>query len=118
MTMNEEDIIRKITDGAPNPFRVPDGYFDEFTSRLISNLPKAERQKEEKGSSHIRLWRYAAALILVAGLGTTFLFTQKTADNIAEVSQQELYQEDYINEALDYAMVDNQHIELYLTEAQ
>ena len=116
MDMNEEDIIRKITDGTPNPFRVPEGYFDEFTSRLMTRLP--EQQKPGKSSLISRAWRYAAVLVVALGLGITYLVTERRAAAVAETAQQEPYQEDYINDALDYAMVDNSHIELYLTEAQ
>ncbi len=135
--MNEEDIIKKMTEGKENPFRVPDGYFEGFTARLMSQLPAAEQapaqeRKREKqtifrlqpaapeSGARLRpsvLWRYAAILFVVAGVGLTLLFTNNAKDNLAESEATEEYQEDYINDALDYALIGNTNIEIYLTEA-
>ena len=39
--MKEEDFIRKKY-GSGNPFKVPEGYFEQFTSELMSKLPEKE----------------------------------------------------------------------------
>ena len=39
--MKEEDkILKKI--GTENPFRVPDGYFENLTSEVMNRLPEKE----------------------------------------------------------------------------
>ncbi len=111
--MKEEDIIKQMTEGRENPFRVPDGYFEGFTSRMMSQLPVAE----QKPKRLTYLWRYAAVLVVACGVGLTFLLTNRTNDNLAEGEASEEYQEDYINDALDYALIGNTNIEIYLTEA-
>jgi len=116
--MKEEDLIKKMTEGAPNPFRVPDGYFENFTSRVMKALPAQEAKTERKTLFLSHLWRYAAAIVIVLAFGLAFLYSEKKGETVAESAQQEYYQEEYINDALDYAMVDNQEIEMYLTEAQ
>ncbi len=112
--MKEEDIIRKLTEGKENPFVVPDGYFDDFTARLTARLPET-RKKEPRRRVHV--WRYAAVLLVAFGVGLTFLFTSRQSDILADNDGMEQYQEDYINDALDYALISNSNIELYLTEA-
>lgn len=40
--MKEEDnILRKV--GTGNPFQVPDGYFENFTSEVMQRLPEKEK---------------------------------------------------------------------------
>lgn len=39
--MKEEDFIRKKY-GSGNPFKVPEEYFEQFTSELMSKLPEKE----------------------------------------------------------------------------
>ncbi len=113
--MNEEDLIKKITERKGNPFLVPEGYFDDFTVQLMGKLQK----QQKKGRLAVRIWKYAAILLLAIGIGLTFfLYSSKKTDLTEETALQETYQEDYINDALDYAMIDNDEIELYLTEAQ
>ncbi len=112
--MKDEDIIRKMTEGAKNPFVVPEGYFDGFTARLMATrLPAAQRRPRRILP---RIWRYAAALFVVLGAGTVLLFSSRS-NRLAENDGAEQYQEEYINDALDYALVSNSNIELYLTEA-
>ncbi len=137
--MKEEDIIKKLTEGRENPFRVPDGYFEGFTGRLMSRLPVEEPKEqlsvieeqepqfsvieEQAETTRIRpmlfshVWRYAAVLLVAVGVGLTFLFTNAEKDSLAEGDATEEYQEDYINDALDYALIGNTNIEIYLTEA-
>ncbi len=106
--MKEEKLIRNLTEGKGNPFHVPNGYFDSFTDRMMKQLP-AQPVKEMS-----RLWRYAAAVVVVAGLSTTYLLTH---NNASSDSNYELYANDYNEQALDYALVGNQDIETFLTEA-
>ena len=52
MPMTEDDLKKKV--GTENPFRVPDGYFENFASNLMERLPekeKVERSREDVGES-------------------------------------------------------------------
>lgn len=104
--MNEEKLIMDRF-GNENPFRVPENYFNEFPQRIMKRI---ERQKERRRTTR---WSIAAML---AGciLGTTFLMNSFKQQNLpleADNSQ-------YIEDALDYSMINNMEIATYLTEAE
>ena len=40
--MTREENILKERFGKENPFKVPDGYFDHLTERIMENLPEQE----------------------------------------------------------------------------
>ena len=44
--MNYEDKEIQERFGKENPFRVPEGYFDQLTERVMSQLPEREQQAE------------------------------------------------------------------------
>ncbi len=114
--MKEEDLIRKLTEGKGTPFQVPEGYFDSFTDRMMARLPQQPAAFRHRLTA--RLWRYAAAVVVVTvGLGSVYYISQNNANGEGVGSSYELYAEDYDNEVLDYALVGNQDIETFLTEA-
>lgn len=122
--MKEEDIIRKKF-GAGNPFRVPEGYFEHFTSDLMARLP--EKGTEPAPVTSLRRPRqiltawYAVAAILCGAMffGGYYLYSDRTPQNspmaqsLSDTEAEEVYMEDL----LDYAMVSNHEIALYLTDA-
>lgn len=96
-----------------NPFRVPEGYFENFNERLAARLPQQE-QKAKTIRLMPRVWRYAAAVVVILGVSLAlFLNHDKHETIVAETTQEEYY-----NEALDYIMVGNMEIAEYLTEAE
>lgn len=109
MTMDEKKL-RELT-GQQNPFRVPEGYFENFNDRLFARLPQQKKAK----TIRLRpvLWRYAAAVVVALGLGTALYLNQESQPVTAYDSQ-----EDYYNEELDYIMVGNMEIAEYLTAAE
>ncbi|MDR1623395.1 MAG: hypothetical protein LBS04_00240 [Tannerellaceae bacterium] len=56
----------------PNPFKVPEGYFENFTSQMMSRLPEKKYEQPKKATmmEHVRPWFYMAAVF--AGLGLFF----------------------------------------------
>ena len=123
--MKEEEIISKHLKGN-NPFRTPDGYFDSFNSRLMQRIAEqtpatTEAKVVSIHQRRMRYFRYAAAAVitgvcLVAGTyfgtrGTTPTEQMQTAANF------DIENEDYIDAALDYEMINNRQIAYYLTEA-
>ncbi len=87
-----------------NPFTVPEGYFDDFNARLMARLP--ERKVRRPWYARTMVWRYAALVAVVLGAAITLVVAQQPKQN------------DYTAEALDYAMISNTDIELYLCDAQ
>ena len=69
--MKEEDnILKKV--GTENAFRVPEGYFENFTSELMNRLPEKEKlafeQKEPTMWERVKPWAYMAAMFVGAAL--------------------------------------------------
>jgi hypothetical protein len=103
--MKNEELYISSRMGHENHFRVPEGYFDNFAERLMSELP--ERRKPLM--VRLRPWMYAAACFVgaVSLVAVYFHAPDNPADtHVASVS----YAETYFDEAADYAMVDNQDI--------
>lgn len=129
----EEKFIREHDNGR-NPFVVPEGYFENFTSRMMDRV-KSEglMTSETPATPHtavkLQLWqkwlRYAAvAAIVVASFAGGWFFYQQPARNdvgeqfVAQGDQGDFYYtDDDLDAALDYELVDNDQIAYYLTEA-
>lgn len=113
MMTKEETRIHELG-GQQNPFRVPEGYFENFNERLLARLPQQQPRRVVRLMS--RVWRYAAAIVVVLGVGSALYLNHKTtAPSYAYYD--ETAQEEYYNQVLDYAMVDEMEIAAYLTEA-
>lgn len=120
--MTREENILKERFGKENPFKVPDGYFDHLTERIMENLPEQEVRGIDIRSRQT-LWqkmplrKIAAAVAVVALLGGgSFWALQHEGDSkmVAHVKQHEqkaVSSEDAaFNEMADYAMIDNETI--------
>lgn len=106
--MESEEKYIEERFGRQQAFRVPEGYFDQLTARVMSQLP-AEKQKTKTVS--MRRWWYAAACIaLVAVMGTTYYFHQDVAEQPLSASVENGVDNAYIDDAADYAMIDNAEI--------
>lgn len=102
--MNEELYVSSRM-GHENHFRVPDGYFDKFAERVMSELP----ERRQPLMVRMRPWMYAAACFVgaISLVAVYFHSPDSAADNnVASVTVTETY----FDEAADYAMVDNQDI--------
>lgn len=120
--MTREENILKERFGKENPFKVPDGYFDHLTERIMENLPEQEIRVIDIRSRQT-LWqklplRKIAAAIAVAALlgGGTFWTLQHEGDSkmLAHAKKHELKtvssDDAAFNEMADYAMIDNETI--------
>ena len=80
--MNEERFIRSKA-GERMPFRVPDGYFDNFTTLMMDKLPSQEEAKVvPMRRSHSAAWRTivsVAACFCVAVFGVTIYYGKSLA---------------------------------------
>jgi hypothetical protein len=114
--MNEEKYIEERV-GKRNPFRVPDGYFDQLPEQLMTSLP--ERQPKAK-SIWLRPVLYAAASVcaLLICTGVYFVQSDKSKPETAMVTtapQQDPVDSSF-DEAVDYLMMDNHDIYTYLAD--
>lgn len=128
--MKNEELYLRSRMGRENHFRVPEGYFDSLADNIISQLPgkevaislhqagtqtgNAAGETNGKGNrpailKRIRPWLFAAACVCgIAFLGAVYYHApEQTADQqFAAVNTAD----NYVDEAADYAMVDNQDI--------
>lgn len=93
--------------GKQQPFRTPDGYFDALPGRMMQRIKARQRRKR------FLHWAAAAALAgCIFGTGL-MIHTASEKQDIAEG-----YSLQYIDDALDYSMINNMEIATYLTEAE
>lgn len=120
--MKEEDkLLKKI--GTENPFRVPEGYFEGFTSDLMSRLPEKEKtdvHREPTTWEKVRPWLYMAAMFIGAALiirvaspGETVSNGQQQQQIAADESDIEM---EYIRTAIGNTMMDDYSLYVYLSD--
>ena len=131
--MTEELLKQKF--GQENPFKVPEGYFDNFASNFMKQLPEeTPKAVEVEMPVTKRTWitpmrRFAIAASFAAvlfGAATYYASTGVNNDNAtqAEMASSTLkntetksVQTDYMmEEMVDFAMIDNAEIYSYLIE--
>jgi hypothetical protein len=111
---NEEYLNQRL--GSPrNAFKVPDGYFDNFTQDLMAKLPEQNTAIRLQRKPVVRMWMYAAAsaVIAVFTVSAYFLFQEQEApqpQQFSEATPAAVYSDSYIDEAMNYAMMDNHDI--------
>lgn len=120
--MKEEDkLLKKI--GTENPFRVPEGYFEGFTSDLMSRLPEKEKtdvHREPTTWEKVRPWLYMAAMFIGAALIIRVASPGETVSNGQQ--QQQIAADDsdiemeYIRTAIENTMMDDYSLYVYLSD--
>lgn len=124
--MKEEDnILRKV--GTGNPFQVPDGYFENFTSEVMQRLPEKEKpafvMKEPTLWDKVKPWIYMAAMFAGAALIIRVASDDRQKAAVAEqlagemVDMEELSDED-ISLAVDNTMLDDYSLYVYLADSE
>ena len=110
-------------DGKGNyPFKVPEGYFDHLTTRIMEQIPE-EEVVADKGAHVIQMSKSrrkwwigaasaAASVVLIVTLALKFV--PNTATNMEEL-RAEYTDEDYNEDLLTYVMADNMAVYDYLS---
>ena len=111
--MNEELYIKSRM-GDKNPFRVPEGYFDNFAADIMQKLPEKVKPVKKGLIVRLRPLMYAAACLMVAIFTAAVFFSHDDAatPEVASISQPV---DSYVDEAADYLMADNMDIYACLT---
>lgn len=124
MENEEEYLINKM--GKKTPFTVPEGYFDQFAERLMDQLPDSKPKKAIV--YRLRPWLYAAMFAGLLGWSASLFFSNDLTDAdkqklAAAAAQQpttettaQTYSDNYIEDAANYAMIDNEEIYAYLAD--
>ncbi len=134
---NNEDYIKKMV-GKENPFRVPEGYFDQLAQQVMQALPDESKEETHQAElpqrrrklivlpgSKAQRWLAAgicAAACLCGVISTTALyFSASQAEPDAQAVKTVAVSSDvrtYEDEVVDYAMMDNGDIYAYLSSAE
>lgn len=104
--MKEEKYLEERV-SRQNPFRVPEGYFESFADQVMAQLPEHEQKVRRMIP---RPWMYAAASLIVAVSCVTIYFSKISSNEPQEAPQMVAVSESYMDEAADYAMIDNTDI--------
>lgn len=118
--MNREEELLKQKYGTKSPFKVPEGYFDHFTSELMTKLPEREAREIVMQPS---VWRRYRPALLVAASVCAAIFSigiylhQEKSDARQVVANTEQVSSGYsaFDEAADYTMIDNTDMYAYLS---
>ncbi len=125
----EQALLQRF--GRQNPFTVPEGYFEGFTSRMMSLLDEEQTRqdasKEEKLRAKVRslTWRrYAVAASIAAVIIGGAVWLVQPSPNVAAqhfastpaVAASSATVDHNIDQMADYAMLDNQDIYTYLAD--
>jgi len=120
---NKFDNIDELRDN--EVFKVPEGYFDSLTSRIMDQIPADEVENDNESkvvemktgrNRRYFIWSsVAACFIAIIGAISIYTTTNKHEDNVAmETDIFDLAEDDY-QKAIEYSLVDNQDIYCYLS---
>ena len=122
--MKEEDeIYRKV--GTGNAFKVPENYFENLTSEVMSKLPEKETititKKEPTKWQKMKPLLYMAAMFAGAALIIKVAAIDLDINRSSVLSQSEMIDLDgisdqYMSEAVNGSMLDDYSLYVYLTE--
>ncbi len=121
----KEDTELKNRLGNENPFKVPEGYFENIVPEIMKQLPEAEVQKSGEISmwEKVKPWVYMVAMFcgLMFGLRVMMMDKPLSRDTVSSnVSMTDTVQgipDEYIDPILDQAMMDDYTLYMYLTDA-
>lgn len=118
--MKEEDkILNRV--GRENPFRVPDGYFENLTSEVMNRLPEKEGfaavQQEPTMWQKVRPWLYMAAMFVGAALIIRVASSNRTSSVGRMAAEDTETEMEYINMAVENSMLDDYSLYVYLADS-
>lgn len=113
MTNEEKYISSKM--GRENHFSVPEGYFDQLATQVMSRVD--EPVAKVTLLYRLRPLLYAAACLCLFVFGATLYFNSngEKEEAMLTAATETTTIENYLDEAADYAMIDNQEIYACLT---
>lgn len=118
--MKEEDELLKKY-GTENPFTVPEGYFENFSKKLMNKLPEKEQVHAPEPAStwqRIKPWVYMAAMFCGLMFTVRVVVGPPRQDTpIFTAAETEQFSDEYIETILDHSMMDDYTLYQYLTDA-
>ena len=125
--MNEEEKLILEKFGKETPFKVPDGFFDDFTKDLMAKLPERQEDASKKKRSAAIIRRMsviitsAAVFVGVCILAVSYLVQKPEQPVVAKQAKDNHIENinnayNSIDEAAEYTMLDNEDIYAYVSE--
>jgi len=120
--MKEENELLKLV-GKENPFKVPEDYFDDFTTQLMDKLPENPETIENRPVTKwvkMKPYVYMAAMFIGAVLMVKAIHlveVDRSAKSQKSVVSTELTQDKYIDETVDASRLDGYQLYTFLSEA-
>jgi len=117
--MDREEKYLRQKFGNETPFRVPEGYFENFTAQMMEQLPERPAKTVTLSVSRWQKWRpYVAAASICAvifGAGLFYNGHHSDATSSSTVAKTPNV-ESNLEQAADYIMIDNDDIYSYLAD--
>ncbi|MCH4147274.1 MAG: hypothetical protein LKG25_03625 [Prevotella sp.] len=119
--MDKEEQTLKQRFGNKAPFKVPEGYFDDFADKFMDKLPE---QKARTVSMRPRWHRYRPAMLAAACICgaimslSIYLHTSRPSNEPMAKTHIEISANNTIDQMADYTMLDNEDIYASLVDNQ
>lgn len=121
----KEDTELKKKIGKENPFKVPEGYFENIVPEIMKQLPEAEAQESMEITmwERVKPWVYMVAMFCGLMFGLRVMMMDKpvnkemNTDNVSMTDSVQGIPDEYIDPILDQAMMDDYTLYMYLTDA-
>lgn len=97
-----------------DPFKVPEGYFETLTSKVMSNLPEQQKIITLPWKRKSRAILSAAAVFIGIIICSTSLYHFSSSTAVTEMALEDSL---YMDDMIDYTMMDYLTIHQYLTDA-
>lgn len=108
----KQNILEQLKD--KEPFKFPEGYFDDLTNNIMQNLP--EKEVEETEPVSVTMWDRLRPLLYLAAVfvGLGFFFKTVMPKDYDEQSKQlmvEKQSEDVLNQEDSISDIDKEYME-------
>lgn len=115
--MSDEKYIEERV-GRRNPYQVPEGYFEAFTSQLMQQLPeRPAKARQVRMRRPLYIAAACIAALFISGAAWLFMSQSEAQPQApAQLAVQQEVVEESIDEAADYMMLDNHDIYALLSE--
>jgi hypothetical protein len=119
--MSTKEIRKFNLDGGRYPFKVPDKYFDDLTARIMEQIPEEQPQKQVPSRvvpMRRNMWltalSIAASLALIVTIALNVIPSPSGSTTPKETLTADYTNDDYNEDLMTYAMVDNMDVYYYL----
>ena len=114
----EKELLEKF--GRNNPFKVPEGYFENLTENVMKQLPEKEYPAVGKITmwERVKPWLYMAAMFCGLMFGIRVLVHEKgTVQNTTNTDVFSDLPDEYIDPIINQSLMDDYTLYQYLSDA-